>query len=91
MDPYSRGSVQRGAMAIRRVQAAAQHSYPPVMVDYRTMPRSRCIHQKNHHLFDSEYVHVPVPHQSHDYILESNVDSEDAPAFSSWQWHCIRR
>jgi hypothetical protein len=82
MDPYARGYVQRVAIAIRRVQAAAQHSYPPVMVDYRTMPRSRRIYQTNHHLYDSEYVHAPAPrHQSHDYSLESNVDYEDVPAF----------
>jgi hypothetical protein len=82
MDPYSYGSVQRGAMTIRRVQAAAQHNYPSVMVDYRTMPCSRRTHQTNHHFYDSEYVHVPAPHhQSHYYILESNVDYEDVPAF----------
>jgi hypothetical protein len=66
---------------MEHADAAAQHSYPPVMVDYRTMPRNRRIHQTNHHLFDSEYVHVPAHHQSHDYIHESNIDSEDVPAF----------
>jgi hypothetical protein len=82
MDPYSHGSVQRGVMASRRVQAAAQHYYPTVMVDYGTMPRSQRIHQTNHHLYDSEYVHVPAPHhKSHAYILESNVEYEDVPAF----------
>jgi hypothetical protein len=84
---YLRSSVQRGAMAIRPAQAPSHHYYPPVMVDYCTMPRSRRIHHTNYQLYTSEYVHVPAPHQQSQYfVLESDMDHQagdygDVPVF----------